>query len=243
MPVYSTCFAIMEIKKSVPQRAAHRTKENILKDGVWLVESDWLPKGGVPAANVPFIATFFGIRVQGTERLRKEWSEIQEKLEMKKEDAPIVVYHGTSKDYIKSILENGLKPSYGMFGDAIYFGSFWKSYRFACLTQDYQDRHGAIIRCLCFWTKTYLRNHDISPTCMCGNCKGVPTYADHLQQWAKTGADNVMLYPVILNGSWMIRNEEYAALTDSKVVLDTIGFAKRTTKDNYEPWDRRVSIL
>lgn len=243
MPVYTNSFAIMEIKKSSQQVGAYRTRENILSDGVWLVESDWLPKGGVPFANVPFLPTYFGIKVQVTEEFKADWPTVQEQLHVDKHDAPIVVYHGTSRDYMKSILETGLKPSYGMFGNAIYFGSFWKAYRFACLTQDYKDRNGAIIRCLTFWNKTYLRNHDAMPTCLCTNCKGAPTYADHLQEWAKTGADNIMLYPVMLLGHWVIRNEEYASLSAENIILDTIGLAKRTTTGPYQPWDRTVCIL
>lgn len=241
-PMYFESSTVFQIKSNA-QPHAFRTKENILNDGVWLVESDWLGKGGVPAANIPYIATYFGISVDAPNDLKTDWISIQEKLKVQKHDAPIVVYHGTAKDLVKSILENGLKPSYGMFGDAIYFGSFWKSFRFACLTQDYKDRHGALIRCLVFWKKTYLRNKDALPSCNCLNCKGNPTYADHLQEWAKTDADNIMLYPAMLNGHWMVRNEEYASLTATKIVMDTIGFVKRISEGVYEPWDRTVCIL
>lgn len=249
-----------------------RTKANILSDGMWLVESDWIPKGGVPG-HVPGVATAFGVPVYGFEAATMAaWRAINDALHVDALQAPIVVYHGTAKDSVKKIVKETLQPTFGMFGTAVYFGSFWKAYRFAVLTQDYADREGATFRCLAFWRHVHVRNSTTRPTCDCTTCNGAVTYSDHLATWTrKRGisgipADAVLLLPVAppptthgqSGPKGSVRNEEYAALTAERVHLDGVGFVKRrlgpttvaavaavaaiAASQFYDPWDRSVCI-
>lgn len=49
---------VHRIASEAPTVIQKRTRENILKDGAWLVRHDFLPKGGIPELNVPFCAMF-----------------------------------------------------------------------------------------------------------------------------------------------------------------------------------------
>jgi hypothetical protein len=217
-----------------------RNLQNILTDGMWLSESDWIPHGGCTEAKVPFISAVYGIPIRHYLTVAKYWRLIHERLGLSIYDAPIVVYHGTSKEYVKSILKDGLKPFDGMFGTGVYFGSFWKAYRFATLTQDYRDRDGAIFRCYAFWKRVYIRNH-YAPECPC--C-GVPNYADHKQSWRSRNVDALYMYPMEYKNKWIVKNEEWCALDDSMVCYDTVAYSSRPIKDvTYNPWDRTVQIL
>jgi hypothetical protein len=69
------------------------------------------------------------------------------------DDDPIIVYHGTAKDNVKMISKEGLKPSMGMLGHAIYLGSFWKAYRYAIMNVDFALRPGALFRVMGFWPR------------------------------------------------------------------------------------------
>lgn len=217
-----------------------RNRENILADGMWLTESDWIPHGGCAEANVPFLSVVYGIPIRNYTVAAKYWRLIHERLAINYYDAPIVVYHGTAKEYVKSILKEGLKPFEGMFGLGVYFGSFWKAYRFATLTQDYQDREGAIFRCLSFWKRVYVRNHG-PPECPC--C-GMPNYADHKQEWLKRNVDCLYMYPLQYKSKWIVKNEEWCAPNDEMICYDTIAYTERPIKNvTYNPWDRTVQIL
>lgn len=229
-----------EIRSSAPKDATCRTLENVMSDGMWVVESDWLGKGGVPEEGVPFLPTVFGVPVNvphGT-----WWSTLQLAFGVRPANAPIVVYHGTGKEHVSSILAQGLRPTFGMMGDAVYFGSFWKAYRFATLTQDYKDRDGAIFRCLAFWKHMHLQSFQTTRRCGCTKCGDTETLSDHTQRWAKR-ADAVLLTPCKIGDKWVVRNEEYAARTADGVHLDTLAFVKRAAPGStYEPWNRTVKL-
>jgi hypothetical protein len=153
---------------------------------------------------------------------------------------PHVVYHGTHRDTLKQILHEGLRPTFGMLGHAIYFGSFWKAFRFATLTQDYKKRPGAIMRYYAFWPNIYMRN--LYGPCKCSKCSSSLfagcLIADHVCEWSKH-APAVMVYP---EANKPISNEEFASLDDSMVLLDSVAYATATT-DHHEPFNRSLQIL
>jgi len=230
-------WTVYEIQ-SDSQNCAQRNKQNIEKDGIWIIESDWIPHGSVPD-KVSGRSVLFGIPIQGFHQITFEiWRNIQIYFGVNPHEAPISVYHGTDKQFLKSILQQGLRPSYGMFGNGVYFGSFWKAFRFATLTQDYKKRSGAIFRCLAFWKTVYIRNH-YPAQCSC--CTG-KTYADHKGAWLASGKDVLYLYPTMLDSEkWAVKNEEWFVPQADKVFLDAFAYAERST-EAYDPWARDICI-
>lgn len=201
-----------------------RTHKNILNDGIWIVESDTIPKGGIRELNIPYSVSIFGIRIIS----EIPWKAIYAIEQIDTSGLPIVVYHGTEKSNVKSILKEHFRPSFGMFGNCVYFGSFWKAYRFASFTQDYKPRDGAVFRCLAFWKKMYVRNMHLS-ICMCASCTGLQTLSDHAELWVKSNCDALFLFPSTLNGRWYTKSEEYASKRTDLVVLDSVGYTIQQT--------------
>lgn len=219
-------------------------KKETFSDGAWIVESDSIAKGGLSdvdaGLNIPYLAVYFGVAVDVT----VPWKDLYRLT--RTEDGPVVLYHGTAKQNVKSILKTGLVPSFGMFGTAVYFGSFWKAYRFATLTQDYQPRDGAIFRALCFWKTAVVRNLCV-PVCHCDLCKGKETYADHLETW--TGCQCVYLFPAKVKdpqnpfgARYEVKNFEVASKDTENVLLDTVCYVAGRPGP-YNPCDRSVSVL
>jgi hypothetical protein len=241
---------IMLVDSKAPTSCNLRTRANLVSDGLWCVESDWVAKGGYPGTRfppvqtktkIPYLSTLFGLPIQppmdpsSFAGVLRAVSQATNTLLQQ----PIVVYHGTAKDTAKHILKEGLKPSYGMFGTAVYLGTFWKAYRFATLTQDYAARPGAIFRVLAFWTQCICRNWK-SPACFCPACGGKPTFADHLETWKKS-AQVVWIYPEERDGKFIVRNEEHACADDTLLLLDSVAYATRSA-DHHNPWDRSLVV-
>lgn len=213
-----------------------RTRANIVMDGFWAIESDWMPTGGL-VGQVPFESIVYGIRIEPPMSM-DEWKRI---LRATHCDVcvPIVQYHGTSKENIKSIVANGIRTTYGMFGDAVYLGTFWKAFRFATLTQDYKVRDGAIFRCLVLIRKSVIRNGDLT-RCGCADCREIPTFADHLQSWKSRG-DAVFMFPAMLNNAWVVRNTEVAVADSVPIFLESVAHAFRQSA-THMPLDRTLNI-
>jgi hypothetical protein len=249
-------------------KPSKRTKEDIQRDGVWCTFSDCVPRGGSPDLaghdehmkflenfghyekasrdlwpSVEHRATFMGLPIK-SEVYRLLYAHMEEiysmartaDMNVHKSVEPRVVYHGTAAESVKSIFQHGLRTTYGMFGPAIYFGSFWKACRFAYMTQDYQKRQGAILRCLAFWPKPALWSIR-SDQCKCAECFGKKGHADHLGLW-KSISHWVLAYPEF---GGPIKNEEYACVDASRLIIDTIGFIE-CTQAHHEPWDRSQCI-
>jgi hypothetical protein len=213
-----------------------RTYKNIISDGIWIVESDTIPKGGIRELNIPYSISIFGIPIVS----QIPWGALYTIEMIDTKCVPIVVYHGTEKCNVKSILQDTLRPSFGMFGNCVYFGSFWKAYRFASFTQDYKARDGAIFRCLAFWKKMYIRNMHMS-ICICASCVGLQTLSDHAELWTSTKCDALFLFPSTLNGRWFSKSEEYAAKSSDLVLLDSVAYTKK--QDTYNSSDRSLVVI
>jgi len=230
----------VNLVQSEYQGISKRTFNEIQTNGSWVTYNDTFPKGG-PLG--PYVASFFGLPIDNTvHRILYKWTlrDIYTFVDLNVEQDPTVVYHGTAKENVPSILSNGLKPSFGMLGHAIYYGSFWKAFRFATLTQDYRRRTGGIMRIYAFWNSTYILTKHSGP-CTCDSCQksglGI-LLTDHKALWSLFG-DSVLAYP--FEGG-PIKNEEYASLDDSKICIDSIAYAECQT-EKHEPFCRNLKIL
>lgn len=244
------------VDSKAPEKTTPRTRENLLSDGFWCVESDWIAKGGYSGTSledalakrtskqlVPYLTTLFGLPVAppcSIDAFKQILFLVQQKEHVSLQQ-PIVVYHGTARENVRSIVKGGLKPSYGMFGNALYLGSFWKSYRFATLTQDYKDRPGSVFRVLAFWKRTIFRNYT-SGKCFCSACCGKVTYADHQEQWKSCAADAIVMLPMEHEGKFVVRNEEYACRDDSTLFLDAVCNVSRPPGMSHDPWNRSMTV-
>jgi len=228
----------VRLVQSEYQGIAKRTRKDIETNGTWVTYNDTFPKGG-PLG--PYVASFFGVHIDPMiHRLLYKWTlqDIYAFFDLDIEHDPQVLYHGTSKELMPSILANGLQPSFGMLGKAIYFGSFWKAFRFATLTQDYRRRLGSILRVYVFWTSTHILTKASGP-CTCEPCKDKFQYlSDHKALWSLFG-DSVHAYPY---EGGPIKNEEFACLDNSKVSIDSIAYAESQT-ETHEPFCRTLQIL
>lgn len=238
------CGREIHLTESKSLGIVKKTKLDIATNGTWLTYGDCLKRGSYTneVVNVLPRSTYFGLMIHEDfcscivknifalyAFASSQWPDINIHNE------PYVVYHGTSQDSVKSILDTGLKTTEGMLGNAIYFGTFWKAYRFSCMKQDYSARPGAVLRCYAFWKNPVIKNAQ-SDRCKCSVCKGLQAPpVDHNAEWSKLGDF------VIAPANSILKNEEYACLSDTNIVIDCVG---HTTKKSlhHEPLDRTFEI-
>ena len=161
------------------------------------------------------------------------------------------MYHGTARPTVKNILSEGLRPTYGMLGTAVYLGSFWKAFRFATFTQTYEKRPGAVLRCYCFPTKLPLIKTVSSNRCQCDKCTGGQSgqsgqgdkfgqaglLCDHLGLWQKV-TDMVIAWPT---PGAPIKNEECAMPDGTLIVVDSVAHVTCHT-EHHEPLNRKLLV-
>jgi hypothetical protein len=239
-------ITVVPVSSQAPSGAIKRTRDDLLANGAWAVYLDLVPKGG-PLG--PAVANYYGLPVDPTlhqvlqnamaevyASVKALWPQVQYSAE------PFVVYHGTARANVKSIFQGGLKPSFGMLGTAVYLGSFWKSFRFATLTQDYKRRPGAVLRIYAFWRFPYLKSLAGSNRCQCQLCLGAPDatakLCDHNATWSAL-SKAVIVLPVV---GGPIKNEEYATVDPSTLLIESVGHAEATT-EHHEPFNRTLTIL
>lgn len=182
-----------------PLRAAHEVRAN----GVWAVDADFVPAGGLEELGVPARATIFGMPIAPS--ACGAWAAARPLLPAPHVH-PVAVYHGTDAALIPSIQAHGLKPSPGMLGDGVVsVGTFWKATRYAARTTDkYVVREaGVIVRAYLDPGRCAVFDGTGAP-CPCPRCAGIradtaayaareglpPTYdaertrvADHVGAW------------------------------------------------------------
>lgn len=220
-----------------------QTLQDITANGVWACYQDTISRGSY-AGNENIVRgfpSFFGLHIHPSIyfKLYNGLSEAYLALGLNISHEPYIVYHGTARSTVPEILKKGLKSSYGMLGQAIYFGTFWKAFRFATRTQDYTKRQGAILRLYAFWHKVHVRTLD-SDYCNCAKCiKTRQTdsrrLADHDSLWASFG-DAVH---VVAGGP--LKNEEYACANDEKLCIVSVAHVESTT-EHHEPLLRSLEI-
>jgi len=231
-------LSVILVSSSVPIGPIRRTKEDILRDGAWASYYDAMPKG-LPVG----IASLHGIHINAelSPLFLSVMPKIYQHFALSFLDEPYVVYHGTCKDSVKSIIKEGFQSTFGMLGHAIYTGSFWKAFRFATMKQDYTFRQGAVLRCYAFWPVVWVRNAS-SKKCQCKDCfSSTYNIPDHEGHWAKM-ADAVMVWPTWPVEKGHIKNEEYACKDASTLLIESFGHVECTTK-LHEPFNRNLTLL
>jgi hypothetical protein len=182
-----TEFFELEIDTSESSKMTMTMKAK--RDIVWLVSDDFTPKGGFYPENVPDTSVYFDTRISARDSLKmlRHKHKINELLQCTCD--PLSLYHGSGADRKDSILLNGLRQSFGMLGDAVYLGTFFKATRYASRQQDYKLRdEGVIFRCLAFVKSSNIRQYPLlGYSCTCQNCinknSGFERISDHFSQW------------------------------------------------------------
>jgi hypothetical protein len=228
------------------------TCKNLLTSGLWVCQADFKSWGGVPPA--AFGASLPPFRMNDLSL--ESWATPT--------STPRVAYHGTSREFFHSISSEGLRCTYGMLGDGVYIGSFWKACRFACRGQDYAAKPNPIV----FRVLWECPEEDIlifprkwiDGWCLCGKCFVNPeqrSYCAHTFDWSadckhpppqpitqkpwKAGQMLPCKYP---NGKWATQNEEWVinpsciiSITEA-VELDVTSFSG----PHYDPLQRNIKF-
>lgn len=242
-------IVVQRVDSEAPTALQKRSLD-ILKQGIWVTASDVVPKGGIPELGTPWLSTYYGVlfdsrTVQVILHAHKDLF-YQFKITDQLKD-PIVVYHGTSKNNVKSIQASGLTAGPGMLGHGIYFGSFWKAYRYSVMDPSFRPRDGAIFRVIAFWPSVAIRTA-ASVKCKCPSCLKLPPTqvhpgADHLSTWTSLGHEAVWLAPSFDRDTnkWTVKNDEYVSLNAKQVFLESVAYTRAV--ENRDPLDRTVQIL
>lgn len=232
-------LTFVPVDSKAPSGVVKRALQSIHKDGAWIAYSDC-----VPCLGPPTVSSFFGVPIDPlvwadlSRHLRDLYKACPPVWSLDDQWDPYVVYHGTARDSVAPILETGFRPSFGMLGTAVYFGSFWKAFRFATMTQDYAKRPGAILRVFGVWPRMTFRTAT-DERCACSKCNGRVPLADHHASWSDRGA--VLAVP---DGS-TIANEEYAVQLplhkDCLLIVDSVAHVEAQT-NHHEPRNRSLHI-
>lgn len=228
---------------SAPAGVIKYSSDTIVSNGVWAHYQDTIPRGAYADEKIDPVSVFFGVPIDKSlfALLCFEMAKIYVKLGLNPLDDPHVVYHGTSRENVKLIIRDSFKPTMGMLGLAIYFGTFFKAFRFATRTQTYEIRPGAIMRVYAFWTTPTIKHYINSQPCVCSECVKKPEspsrrIADHDAIWSKI-TDFVF---VVAGGP--IKNDEYACIDTSKLLIEGVGHAETLT-EHHEPLKRDLCII
>jgi hypothetical protein len=164
-------------------------------------------------------------------------------------ESPYSYYHGTTPQNMEGIEQNSFLSSYGMLGTAVYFGTFWKAARFACLGQDYKFRDGIVIRTLLF-VKSLKTLPEDGYSCSCCTHPG-HLISDHLGYWQEK-YDALRVLPCTKEigkcrdgtSKYLLRNEEWAVLPNKTVITHCAKIDPNTfSGPHYDPLHRAVKIL
>jgi hypothetical protein len=213
---------------------------------IWLVADDFFPKGAFPYSSPPIEAhaQFMGVRIcqQSCRRVFNLCSPLEHILQA---SHPLSLYHGTATKNIPSIVRDGVLPSFGMLGTAIYMGTLWKAARFACFSQQYEPRQGSVLRCLCF-AASCTEFPRPGWACACELCAEKPSkrLADHFALWqGVTQSAHASPTPVD-DYKCLLRNEEWAIHPSVPILITHEAcIDARLLPPQYDPLNRSVEIL
>jgi hypothetical protein len=171
----------------VDQKCTDEKKAQAQRQKVWLVSDDFEKKGEFKPEKIHGVSTYFDtlLRKEDCDKVQAYKCQIKDLLGCNFE--PMALYHGSGADKLDSILKHGLKSSFGMLGNAVYLGTFFKACRYASRQQNYQFRsEGVVIRCLAF-AKTFANYPSFDHKCECEKCmremSGFEKVSDHLSVW------------------------------------------------------------
>ena len=215
------------------------TKNDILNgNGIWLVADDCNGKGAIE--NINNVQQFMSIVINTEDaKLIQDFDKEFLKNGIKVHS----LYHGTNVKNILSILQTGLKETYGMLGNGVYLGTFWKASRFACFSQLYEKQDGAIIRVI---VKGNIKHLPLK-TWICACCNNI--VADHNSQWSLENFNGICAKPTKLEDEmakdgkpkYLLRNEEWCVQKDCIKITHLANIS--TTENHYNPLDRQIQIF
>jgi len=222
------------------------SKESI-RNGVWILASDCIPRGEFKPENVLGRRAFFGIPIQ-----EESASAILAFETFLNVAQPISVYHGT--DYtLENQVAAGLEETYGMLGYGVYCGTFYKAARFACLTQDYQRRYGTVYRAIAF--SYNIREYPMEDYfCKCERCvkyDWAAKIADHGSWWKLHGFDGAHASAstdssgLCRDGKakYPLKNEEWVFPAETLLLTHLARIDQRNMPGTYDPMFRDVQIF
>lgn len=238
--VETYCFEVKSLSFDLPEKTK---KQDLIKsEGIWLVRDDFLLKGEFEPNGQQGISQFMGITIE-CESCKVILESGLGSL------SPYSLYHGTWKENKDAILLKGFLSNYGMLGTAVYFSTFWKACRFACLGQDYKIREGLIFRCLIF-----AENIKTLPSkdflCSCCSSPG-NIIADHESTWKKSyDAVKAMASRESVGKcrdgtpKYLLRNEEWA-IEPNRILITHFSEVNQNTLSgpHYDPMHRGTEIL
>lgn len=181
--------------------------------GVWISQNDCVKKGHYSPEQVSGRAQYFSVHIDATTCMMIDQASC-----ILKDESPTVLYHGTSRNNVYSILKQGLKPTIGMLGYGIYFGTFWKATRYACLTSNYSPQKGCVVRVYAF-PENLVELPDGKWKCQCG-CT-VPEISDHfnVHQSDIHLSQSNSTKGQVKNEEWLIKSpvflQEWAGINES----------------------------
>lgn len=212
---------------SRPGGAAATNRHSLRRNGIWMVPSDAVPRGGVEPR-------VFGIPLS---------PRLVDALCALPDHGATAVYHGTDAANLHSIAASGLWPTKGQLGFGVYVGSFWKACRFAARTQDYTPRdHPLVVRCIMRPSRmTVYPRADWA--CACGTCvaRGTGAYCDHARVW-DTGAGELLVLRTWAD-HWTTRNEEWVVAPREVECREAVLLDRASIKGpQYDPLQRDIRI-
>lgn len=236
--IISSKHNITEVKSAYSESHDHVSLKTILNgNGIWIVASDCLTRG----KDLPH---FMNIPID----LKCADEIIYHSDQNNTYDNPLSLYHGTADNLLNECIKE-LKPSFGMLGNAIYLGTFWKACRFATRDQKYIIRNGSLLRYLVF-SKNMIEYPKNDWKCECSKCKNdswAAHISDHLNMWSHTG-DAVHASPCLGNGyrndgekKWALKNEEWA-VNCPILLTHTADINLNTIEPHYDPLQRNIYI-
>lgn len=197
-------------------------------NGIWLVANDCIAKGENVYEGIPAKAQFYDVEIceKDCDLIKKLFNKLNISMHY-----PLSLYHGTKNSLRKEIVKEGLKESFGMLGDAIYVGTFWKACRFASFDKTYHHQDGCIFKILAFVKE--IQNYPFEHW-KCDCCSS--EISDHKSIW-KLIHDGAHVN--IGKERGQLKNEEWAV----KEHLQFITHVAECEKYEYTPYKRNIKII
>lgn len=198
--------------------------------GIWIVSNDCVPKGENKFENIPGKAQFYDLEIM--EKDANFILKLCSRVWPGSQAYPLSLYHGTAKIKREGIVHNGgLQETFGMLGDAVYLGTFWKASRFAAFDKKYHAQEGEVFRTLVF-VKEFQEFPLEHWACFCCGLD----ISDHKGIW-KLLFDGAHVN--IGNMKGQLRNEEWAVKQRVQFITHVAGIQPY----EYTPYKRNIKIV
>jgi len=207
------------------------TSDKIKKsNGIWLVANDCVPKGENKFENIPGRSQFYDMEI--VDKDAAFITKLFDRVWPQSTSFPLSLYHGTMKVKREGIVHSGgLEESFGMLGDAVYLGTFWKASRFAAFDKKYHPQEGEVYRTLVF-VKEFQQFPLEHWECFCCGLD----ISDHKGIW-KLLFDGAHVN--VGNKKGDLRNEEWAVKQRVQFITHVAGIQPY----EYTPYKRNIKIV